>query len=137
MDRFYVGATDIETLGCITSWDGILSEGPYAGDLIEFDWTAGAVWQQGERKTYSFSVPLQLAGPELYQSIAALNTLKGWHGTSQTLTRKFPSGMSGNTLTYTQQTCTAVLVSEINPVVTGGRFILVPLVWQNLSGKWT
>jgi hypothetical protein len=131
-DRFYVGATDVETIGCITSFDGIFSEGPYGGDLLEFDWVAGALWVQGPKRTYTFDVPLSLSGPTYADTQAALTTIKTWRGTPLTLTRKYTSGVTAKV-----ETCSAVLVSELNPTLQLLRFGLVPLLFQNLSGTWT
>jgi hypothetical protein len=132
MDRFYVNAVDVETVGCITSFDGIFSEGPISGDLLSFDWVDGALWVQGPRKTYTFDVPLSLTGPDFPDTQASLDIIKTWRGTPLTLTRKYYSG-----LTLKSETCSAVLVSELNPTFQLLRFGLVPLIFQNLSGKWT
>ena len=130
-DRFYVGTTDVETIACITSFDGIFSEGPYGGDLLEFDWVPGAIWVQGPKRTYTFDVPLSLSGPTYPDTQLALSTIKGWRGTPLTLTRKYYSG-----LTLKSETCSAVLVSELNPTFQLLRFGIVPLLFQNLTGGW-
>jgi hypothetical protein len=131
-DRFYVNATDVETVGCIMSFDGIFTEGPYGGDLLEFDWQPGAVWIPGPKKTYTFDVPLSLAGPTYADTQAALTTIKLWRGQNLTLTRKYMSGVTAKV-----ETCTAVMISELSPTLQFMRFATVPLLFQNLSGGWS
>lgn len=131
MATFKVGATDVETYGCIQSWDGILSEGPYKGDLIEQDWVAGAEWVKGTRKVYSFDVPILLDNEELDPNLVSFDAIKAWHGNIYTLSRIF----TVNTVVRTQ-VCQGVMVSDIQPNVLAGRFIKLTLVFQNLSGAW-
>lgn len=135
--KFYVNGTDIEALGCITSWDGILSEGPIRGDVIEQDWVAGAIWQQGMPKVYSFDVPIafkpsSVVDPELYSAVLALDTIKSWRGPLLTLERRLPVSET----THRRQTASGVLVSDLNPRVQAGRFMTATLVIQQLSGSW-
>lgn len=138
MPVFFVNSTDIETLGCLQSLDGIYSEGPVRGDIIEQDWRPGAIWQRGEPATYSFDVPLalrspNLAYPHLYDPLWVIDVIKTWRGPVLTLERRVPlAGGSG----FRRETCQAVLVSQLQPTVLGAKFITVPLVFQNLSGTW-
>lgn len=129
---FKVGVTDVSTVGCILSWDGIMSECSIKGDLIELDWVDGATFEEGPISTCSFDVPLLLEGPTLAESFASLETVKGWRGTELTLTREYYTGV-----TLVSETCTAVLVSELSPIIKAARFIKLVLVFQNLSGGWS
>ena len=123
-NAFLVNSTDVEaSIGCISSWDGIMSEPKYKGDLIEMDWVAGATWQQGPVETHSFEVPIAITG-------ATFTTVAGWAGQSLTLTRRRTVGV-----TNVSQTCTAILASAIEPRIQG-RTIRVVLVFQVLSGGW-
>lgn len=135
--KFYVNSVDIESYGCITSWDGILSEGPVKGDVIEQDWLPGAIWQQGPPKVYSFEVPIafkpsDIVNPELYSAVLALDAIKTWRGPLLTLERRVPISAT----THRRQTASGVLVSDLNPRVQAGRFANVTLVFQQLSGIW-
>lgn len=132
MAVFKVGALDVENYGCIQSWDGILSEGPYGGDLIEQDWVAGAEWVPGPRKVYSFDVPLLLDAMTLDANLMSLDTIKSWQGNTQTLSRIFTINSTVRT-----QTCSGVMVSDVQPNVLVGKFIKITLIFQNLSGLWT
>jgi hypothetical protein len=131
MATFQVGATDVETYGCIQSWDGILSEGPYKGDLLEQDWVAGAEWVGGPRKVYSFDVPILLDAETLDANLVSLDAIKAWHGNTYTLYRIFTVNAVSRT-----QACTGVMVTDIQPNVLAGKFIKITLVFQNLSGYW-
>lgn len=134
---FFVESTDIETLGCLQSIDGIFSEGPIRGDIIEQDWLPGAIWQRGEPGTYSFDVPLALSSPDpahpyLYDPMWVVDVIKTWRGPQLTLERRVP--LSGGT--FRRETCQAVLVSPLPPNILGAKFARVVLVFQNLSGQW-
>ena len=136
--RFYVNGTEISTLACVTSWDGIMSEGPIRGDVIEQDWLPGAIWQQGPAKVYSFEVPIafrpsNVVNPELYDAVVALDTIKTWRGPLLALERWLP--VSSTILR--RQTASGILVSDLNPRVQAGRFATVTLVFQNTSGVWS
>jgi hypothetical protein len=131
MATFRVSATDVETYGCIQSWDGILSEGPYKGDLLEQDWVAGAEWVGGPRKVYSFDVPILLDADTLDANLVSLDAIKAWHGNTYTLYRIF----TVNSVVRTQ-VCTGVMVTDVQPNVLAGKFIKITLVFQNLSGYW-
>lgn len=132
MAVFKVSTTDVETYGCIQSWDGILSEGPYKGDIIEQDWVAGAVWVPGTKKVYSFDVPILLDAATLDENIQSFDSIKAWQGTEYQLSRIFTVSTASRT-----QTCQGVMVSDLQPRVLAARFIKLTLVFQNLSGLWT
>lgn len=136
MNRFFVGATDVETIGCITSLDGIFSEAPIGGDLLEFDWVPGGQWIMGPGQAYTFPVPLALGGPEFVNTVVALQTIKSWRGTPLTLTRKYYIGTVAVPVLVTQ-TCSAVLTASLTPDVQLARFMNVNLLFQNLTGGWT
>lgn len=138
--KFYVNSVDIETLGCVESWDGILAEGPIRGDVIEQDWVDGAIWQQGKVKTYSFEVPLtfhtNVVNPLLADAILALDTIKTWRGPLLNFERRVPNNPADVT-SYRRQTSQGVLVSDLAPRVQAGRFVSVTLVFQNTKAVWT
>ncbi len=134
MPQFFVGTTDVNAdVGCIQSWDGIFSEGAFRGDLIELDWVDGAEWLPGPKKAYSFDVPIIIDGGSLDLSFSLFATVKGWHTNSTlTLTRTYTVGA-----TSVSEECSAVMVSELSPVIIGGRAIKVVAIFQNLDGEWT
>lgn len=128
------GGADIATLAHITSFEGILSTGPVGGDLIEFDWTPGAVWQPGAARTYSFEVPVTMLSHDPDTALKQLRTMQGWVGVQRTLTRRLT--VDGVDIA---ETCQAVLASAI-AVRWDFRIrgkIDATLVVQNLSGGWS
>lgn len=138
--RFFIEGTDVSTLGCITSWDGILSEGPINADIIEQDWRDGATYQQGRPKVYSFDVPLSfytdVLSPELADAITALATIKTWRGPVLNVERRLPKRVGG-VITTVREIAEAVLVSDLQVRVQAGRFASTTLIFQNLDGRWT
>jgi hypothetical protein len=132
---FKIGGTDLSLTAHITSWDGILMKAPTRGDLIELDFIAGAVWQQGPAGSYDFDVPLvmksQDPGTAVGQAVAiqALAT-----GATTTFRREFYSGT-----TFVMQTCSGV-ISQAIPLDwdLGVRSkVGMVLICTNLSGTWT
>lgn len=139
MNKFFVQGRDIEELGCLTSWDGIMSEGTIGGDVIELDWQDGAVWQRGTYKVYSFEVPLTFytdtLNPKVSDAWQALQTIRKWRETSVLqVERRYYVGSES---TPRREIANAVLVSELSPKVQFGKFVSIVLVFQQLSGSWT
>lgn len=138
--RFFIDSTDLGTLGCITSWDGILSEGPINADIIQQDWRDGAEYQQGHPKVYSFEVPLtfhtDVLDPELADAVTALGTIKDWRGPILHAERQLPKRVGG-VITTVREVADVVMVSDLQVRVQAGRFVSTVLVMQNLDGRWT
>lgn len=130
-----------DSIGYIEDWSGMLSEGPVGGDIIEQDWTDGALWQQGKSKTYSFDVPFTalvsttLTEPNLWDSYSngGIELLKTFRGPQLTLRREFIDA-SGNLVR--QEQAIAVLVTDLATTVGLGRVIHGVAVFQNLTGYW-
>ena len=129
-----VDGVDVTTLAHITSFEGVLSDGPTRGDLIEFDFTAGAVWQPGAAGTYSFDVPLTMLSHTPDVALGQLRTIQGWKGVQRTFTRRVTvNGVD------VAETCQGVLVSAVQ-VAWDYRIrskISAVMVVQNLSGGWS
>lgn len=134
------GWTDFDTdIGCIGDWSGLLSEAPIAGDIIEQDWVAGAIWQEGEAKTYSFDVPFtarvsNAVNPNIWDSwnngVRQLRLLRG----PQLMLRRTFYDSAGAIVRQDQ--AAGVLVTDFQPKVGIGRVIEGVAVFQNLSGGW-
>ena len=132
---FKIGGTDLSLTAHIVSWDGILMKAPTRGDLIELDFIAGAVWQQGPVGSYDFDVPLvmksQDPGTAVGQAVAiqALAT-----GATTTFRREFYSGTS-----FVMQACSGV-ISQAIPLdwdLSVRSRVGMVLICTNLDGVWT
>jgi hypothetical protein len=134
VDTLLIDGTDIQTWAAIESAEGLLSNGPQRGDIIEQDWVAGAIWQPGPKGTYTFEVPVIMRSSVQTVAFGQLRALQAMVGTQKTLTRRLTvNGVVVN------ETCQAVMA---NAVQIGWDFsrraqIRAVLVWQNLSGGWT
>lgn len=129
-----VSGTSLSTLALITSWEGILSDGPTRGDIIEQDWLPGALWQPGPAGTYSFEVPVTMLSHTPDVAIGQLRTIQGWKGVQRTLTRQITvNGVA------VSETCAAVMVNAVQvrwDLKLRSKIDAV-LVFQNLSGGWS
>lgn len=128
-----------DSVGCITDWSGILSEGPIKGDIIEMDWLDGAEYQQGPAKPYSFDVPFAArvtneVNPSIWDSYQAVLTIKPYRGPLLVMRREFYGALG--TLQRAEQ-ARGVLINDLTATVSIGRLITMPAVFQNLSGVWT
>jgi hypothetical protein len=133
---------DFDTsIGCVTDWAGLLSEGPIGGDIIEQDWVDGAIWQMGPNKTYSFDVPFtalvtDTVNPNIWESYGTttgIGLLKTFRGPLLTLRREFYDKLGA---LVRREQAAGVLVTDLAPRVGIGRVISTTCVFQNISGKW-
>jgi hypothetical protein len=131
---------DFDTnFGCIEDWSGLLSEGPIGGDIIEQDWTEGALWQQGVSKTYSFDVPFtalvgNAVNPNIWDSYHnGIFRLKQYRGPLLTMRRDIYDD-TGVLMERVQ--AVGVLVTDLSMKVGIGRVLSSVAVFQNLSGGW-
>lgn len=112
---------------------GLLSDAGSKGDLIEFDFQPGAVWQAGPRETYSFDVPVELVG-DREQALTTMRSLQAKVGQQVTLTRR-----TSDAGVVRDETCDAVMVNAITvawPTEDHAPKTAV-LVFQQLSGAWS
>lgn len=90
-----IGGVDLSSTAYITSWEGIFQSPPYRGDLIELDFTTGAVWEPGEVGTWTIDVPLVMKSHDVPTAVASMRTIQGYaDGTEKRITRVFTSGTS-------------------------------------------
>ena len=107
VDTLLVDGADVQTWCAITSAEGLLSNPPQRGDLIEQDWVAGAIWQAGPKDAWTFDVPVIMRSSQQDVALAQLRQLQSWQGTVRTLTRRLV--VNGATI---NETCTAVMVNS-------------------------
>ena len=124
---------DLGTVAGITSWDGLLDVGPSKGDLIEFDFAAGAVWQPaGVADAYTMIVPIVMRATPESAAVADVLALNAYLGVEVTLTRiTLLDGV------LTSHTCRAVMTSRPTEWALDvlGR-VPVTLTFQVISGGW-
>lgn len=90
MGTLTIGTLDVSTVAHIEEPEGILGNGGHKGDLIEFDFEAGAEWLPGEFEAYSWAVGLLMRGDTESAILTNLRTLQALvDGTERTLTRTF------------------------------------------------
>jgi hypothetical protein len=133
-ETLHIGGTNLSTTAHITSWDGILMEGPTRGDLIELDFADGAVWQGTAKGTYSFEVPLVMKSQDVPTAVGHAKAIQALRGTQGTITRVYTTG--AGTVT---ETCTGIVTDALPldwDLSVRSRVGLV-LIIQNLSGEWT
>lgn len=129
-EKLTIGTLDLSTVAHIESWEGILDAGEASGDLIPFDFTAGAVWVPGQPGPYSFVVPLAMKGTTPATAVPQLQAVQALIGTEYTFTREYLS---------TTETCQGV-VTSVTPVwdFRESRALLRAVVTcQNLDGTWS
>jgi hypothetical protein len=107
VDTLLIDGADIQTWAAITSAEGLLTNPPQRGDLIEQDWVAGAIWQQGPKDAWTFDVPLIMRSSQQDVAFGQLRTLQAMVGTQRTLTRRLV--VDGATV---NETCQAVMVNS-------------------------
>lgn len=134
VDSLLINGTDIQTWAAVTDASGLLSNGPQKGDLIEGDWTAGAIWQQGPKGLYSFPVPVIMRSSQQDVAFGQLRALQAFVGTQVTLTRRLV--VDGATV---NETCQAVMTAavQVDWDLSRRAQLRAVLVWQNLSGGWS
>lgn len=130
---------DFDSFACIERWDGILSEGPIKGDIIEMDWRDGAEWQRGPAKPYSFDVPFTCLvsvanNPNIWDSYSGFTVLKPYRGPLLILRREFYN--TSGILVRADQT-RGVLINDLPARIGVGRVVSGTAVFQNLGGAWT
>ena len=130
-----IGGTDLGTTAYITSWDGILMKPPTRGDLIELDFVAGAVWQQGQAGSYEFEIPLVMKSQDPATAVKQATDIQALcSGAAQAIRREFYSGT-----TFVMQSCSGVINQAIPlqwDLAMRSKVGLV-LIVTNLSGTWS
>jgi hypothetical protein len=129
-----IGGTDLSLTAHITSWDGILMKAPTRGDLIELDFIAGAVWQQGPVGSYDFEVPLVMKSQDPATAVGqALDIQALATGATTTIRREFYDGT-----TFVMQACQGVISQAIplNWDLTMRSKVGLVLICTNLDGAW-
>lgn len=106
-DTLLINGTDIQTWCAITSAEGLLSNPPQRGDLIEQDWTAGAIWQPGPKDAWTFDVPIIMRSSQQDIALGQLRALQAYVGTQVTLTRRLV--VAGAVV---NETCQAVMINS-------------------------
>ena len=132
-DTLLINGTDVQTWAAITNADGLLSNAPQRADIIEQDWTAGAIYQAGPKKTYTFDVPVIMRSSQQDVALGQLRALQAYVGTQVTLTRRLV--VNGATV---NETCQAVMVNAVQVQwdFTRRAQVRAVLVFQQLSGVW-
>jgi hypothetical protein len=127
-----INGTDIRTWGYVMSAEGLLSEAPAKGDLVERDFADGAVWQPGPRGPYTFEVPVMMRSRVTDVALGQLRDLQAFIGVQVTLTRRLT--VDGVDIA---ETCQAVMVSAPRVVwdFSNRQRIDCVTVWQAL-GVW-
>jgi hypothetical protein len=133
-ESLYIDGTDIRTWANITNAEGLLSNAPTKADIIEQDWTAGAIYQKGPKGTYQFDVPVIMTSREQDVAMGQLRALQAFEGTQVTLTRTLT--VNG---VQVSESCQAVMTNAVE-VVWNFDFrqqVRAVLIWQQLSGAWS
>jgi hypothetical protein len=130
-----IGGTDVGTYAYITDWSSILQKPPTKGDLIELDFVAGAVWQQGQAGSYDFEIPLVMKSQDAGTAVGQARTVQGLcTGATTTIRREFYSGT-----TFVMESCSGV-ISQALPLnwdLSMRSKVGLVLICTNLSGTWT
>lgn len=126
------GTTDIGAVAHIPldAWAEILKGGPTEGDLIEYDFTAGAEWVPGEAATYSIVVPVVMKATDPETAWGDAMDLMALRGVERTLSRTYTTDLGSQT-----DTCQAVITADISPVWGPRSLLTLPLVFQILT-EW-
>lgn len=130
VDTLLIDGTDIQTVAAIVSAEGLLSNGPYRGDVITQDWSPGAIYQAGPMATFTMDVPVIMRSSQQDVALGQLRTLQAMAGTQKTLTRRLV--VNGATVS---ETCQAVMVNAVQVQwdFTRRAQVRAVLVWQVLS----
>ena len=125
-----INGVDVRTWGYVTSAEGLLSNGPQKGDLLEFDFADGAVWVKGPKGPYTFDVPLVMKSRVQDVALGQLRALQALVGDQKTLTRRLT--VNGANVS---ETCQAVMASavQVNWNFANRARVDCVLVWQALS----
>lgn len=129
-DTLIIEGVDVQTYADISDFSGVLMDGPQRGDLVEFDFVAGAEWVAGPKGTYSFPVPLIMQSDDEDVAMGQLASLQAMVGTQVTLLRVAAGGYD---------TCEAVMTAaiEVGWNLDARNLLEAVLMFQNLSGTWT
>jgi len=133
-ETFKIAGTDLSTSAHIVSWDGILMKAPTRGDLIELDFVAGAVWQQGPVGSYDFEIPLVMKSQDPGTAVAQARTIQALAtGAITTFRREFYNGT-----TFVMETCSGVINQAIplDWVLMMRSKVGMVLICTNLDGVW-
>jgi hypothetical protein len=133
-ETLLIDGTDVRTWAYITNAEGLLSNAPQKGDIIEQDWVAGAIWQPGPKGPYTFEVPVVMKSRLQDVALGQLRAMQAYVGTQVTLTRRMT--VNGAVV---NETCQAVMANAVQvnwDFRTRARIDAI-LVWQQLSGVWT
>lgn len=137
VNSLLINGVDVQTWCAITNAEGLLSDAPQKGDLIEGDWTPGASWQKGPKGVYSFPVPVIMRSAQQDVAFGQLRALQAYVGQQVTLTRRLV--VDGATVS---ETCQAVMTAavqvqwELADRSEKKPSLRAVLVWQNLSAGW-
>ena len=128
-DTLLIDGTDIRTWAYITSAEGLLSEGPQKGDLIEQNWVDGAIWQQGPKGPWTFEVPVVMKSRQQDVALGQLRALQALVGVQRVLTRHLT--VNGASVS---ETCQAVMANavQVSWNFSNRQRIDAVLVWQAL-----
>lgn len=129
-ETLLINGTDIQTWCAITSAEGLLTNPPQRGDIIEQAWTDGAIWQKGPKGTYSFDVPVIMRSDQQDVALGQLRALQAFVGDQVTLTRRLTvNGVVVN------EACQAVMASATRVVwnFRQRKQIRAILIFQSLS----
>lgn len=87
---------NLSTTALITDWSGLLTPPPHDGDVIEYDWSAGADWDPGETEAFSIDVPLLMRSQNMDTAIGDAQAIQALvDGQQHTLTRTYtPHGVT-------------------------------------------
>lgn len=125
-----INGVDIQTWCAITSAEGLLSNPPQKGDVIEQGWTDGAIWQKGPKGPYTFEVPVIMRSSEQDVALGQLRALQAMVGDQKTLTRRLV--VNGVTI---NETCQAVMANavQVNWSFAKRAQVRAVLIWQALT----
>ena len=130
-----IAGTDLTTTMHITNWDGILMKPPTRGDLIELDFVAGAVWQQGPAGSYDFEIPMVAKSQDPATAVSQARAVQALcSGAAQAIRREFYNGT-----TFVMESCSGVINQAIplNWDLAMRSKVGLVLIVTNLSGTWT
>lgn len=130
IDTLLVNGVDLQTVCAITSAEGLLSNPPQKGDVIEMDWVDGAVYQKGPKGPYTMEVPVIMRASQQDVALGQLRTLQAMVGDQKTLTRRLV--VNGVTI---NESCEAVMVNapQIRWDFRKRAQIHAVLIWQVLT----
>ena len=125
-----INGTDIQTWAAITRAEGLLTNPPHKGDVIESDWLDGAIWQKGPKGPWTFEVPIICRSSQQDIALGQLRALQAFTGTQVTLTRRIV--VNGSVVS---ETCQAVMVNSPQVLWSFDRRaqIRAILIWQGLT----